>query len=102
MLMAGTIDYWAPPARESRPTFAHLNPPAYLLIMRQASHVGMTDALTFGTMPFRREHALIQRYAVAFFTRWLKGDESFEQWLSVEQAADWNEGLNDFEWQLKE
>jgi predicted dienelactone hydrolase len=72
--------------------------PIYEVLMHGGAHVGFTDMFNEGSMATARIHELIQRYATAFFGYYIKGDERYFDYLGNEQAGQWNEDSNDFDY----
>ncbi|NLH50963.1 MAG: hypothetical protein GX444_20500 [Myxococcales bacterium] len=101
MLIAGTADNWCPYEREAEPTWAHLNSPANYLLLDSAGHLGFTDVISGRPMSLPRQHSLVLRYVTAFFGYYVKELAGYGEYLTPEQATQWNAGHDDFQWSEK-
>ncbi|MFA6035178.1 MAG: hypothetical protein WC889_19940 [Myxococcota bacterium] len=97
MMFGGTADTICPYLTEAVPCFEKVSSAKYLLKLTGAGHVGFTDVFNDGDMKLDRLHAIIQRYAVAFFGLHLKGQEGYRAYLGAGWVETWNRGKNDFE-----
>jgi len=96
LVVGGTADTWCPYETEAVPCYDQLPQPKYLLTLTDAGHVGFTDMADDGPMDLQRQHAIVQRYVVAFLETYLTGRRSLASYLDQATAARWNEGYGDF------
>jgi predicted dienelactone hydrolase len=89
LLLAGaTGDRTLPYATVTAPLFALLPPRAYLLEIVGGSHSGFTDDdSTLAPAALARQQALVRRYVIALFARWLAHHRRAARTLTPEDAA---------------
>ncbi|MBI4701901.1 MAG: dienelactone hydrolase family protein [Deltaproteobacteria bacterium] len=103
MIQAGTSDGMTPYPTEAAAPYAALPPPAYLLTIEQAGHftfsnmcaliaeLGLSgeefqDGCSPDNVPAAQAHAIIDRYATAFFQLAVAGDDAFAAELDPASA----------------